>query len=184
MTSHCGKDMIEAFFQQQRRAVLSQVISNVANERLDIALAQHRRHRADQQGGRAEPLDRQAKPGERRRRSLDPVAVRLVQFHHFRDQQRLAGCHCPLCAGGLEPFQHEPFMRGVLIDDDQAVLGLGHDIGVGDLPARDAQRMIGLRGIHGLLCPARWRRQGRGLLAAPRHGRIADHRRGIFPRKE
>jgi len=75
-------------------------------------------------------------------------------------------------------------MRGVLIDDDQAILSLGHDIGVGDLPARDAQRVIGLRGIHGLLCPPRWRRQRRRLLAAPRNGSIADHRRCIFPREE
>jgi len=31
-------------------------------------------------------------------------------------------------------------MRGMLVDDDQPVLGFGDDIGAGDLPARDAQR--------------------------------------------
>ena len=30
MTSHCGKDMIQAYFQQQRSPVLSQVIGNIA----------------------------------------------------------------------------------------------------------------------------------------------------------
>ena len=32
-------------------------------------------------------------------------------------------------------------MRGMLVDDDQPILGLGDDIGFGDLTARDAERM-------------------------------------------
>ncbi len=37
-------------------------------------------------------------------------------------------------------------MRGVLIDNHQAILSLGDDIGVGHLPARNAQRMAGTFG--------------------------------------
>ncbi len=33
----------------------------------------------------------------------------------------------------LHPFQHQALMRGVLVDDDHAVLGLGDDIGAEDL---------------------------------------------------
>ena len=38
------------------------------------------------------------------------------------------------------PLEHQPLVRGMLVDDDQPVLGLGDDIGRGDLPARDAER--------------------------------------------
>jgi hypothetical protein len=31
----------------------------------------------------------------------------------------------------------------MLVDDDQPVLGFGDDIGGGDLPARDAERVVG-----------------------------------------
>ena len=37
-------------------------------------------------------------------------------------------------------------MRRVLVDQHQPVLRLGHDIGIGDLPAGDAQRIV-LRGF-------------------------------------
>ena len=32
-------------------------------------------------------------------------------------------------------------MRGMLVDQNQSILGLGNNVGVGDLPAGDAQRM-------------------------------------------
>ena len=45
-------------------------------------------------------------------------------------------------AGGAHAFEHQPLVRGMLVDDDQPVLGLGDDIGRGDLPAGNAQRIF------------------------------------------
>src|SRR3546814_18258073 len=43
-----------------------------------------------------------------------------------------------------------PFVRGVLVDDDEAVLGFGDDIGFRNLAARDAKRVrFGTRDRHG-----------------------------------
>ena len=43
--------------------------------------------------------------------------------------------------GGAHPLEHQPLVGGVLVDDHQPVLGFGDDIGGGDLPARDAERI-------------------------------------------
>ena len=47
----------------------------------------------------------------------------------------------PPSARGAHPFEHQPLVRGVLVDDHQPVLGLGDDVGRRDLPARDAERV-------------------------------------------
>jgi len=38
-------------------------------------------------------------------------------------------------AGGAHPFEDETFVRGMLINEDQAVGRLGNDVGRGDLCA-------------------------------------------------
>ena len=63
-------------------------------------------------------------------------------------------------------FEHEALVRGVLIDDDQPVVGLGNNIGARDLAARDAERVdVTLR-----------HRRGRSLGSAHRQG-IARRRK-------
>src|SRR3546814_13552372 len=42
--------------------------------------------------------------------------------------------------GAAHPLQRQPFMGGVLVDDDEAFLRLRDDIGAGDLAPGDAQR--------------------------------------------
>src|SRR3546814_3623335 len=52
--------------------------------------------------------------------------------------------------GAAHPLQRQPFMGGVLVDDDEAVLRLRDDIGAGDLAPGDAQREAGsFRGWRG-----------------------------------
>ena len=66
---------------------------------------------------------------------LEPVAGRLVEFDDFGQQQRLTGGHGLSRARGLEPFQDQAFMRGVLVDENQAVCRLCNDIGFRNLSA-------------------------------------------------
>ena len=73
------------------------------------------------------------------RRAFEPVAIGLVELDHFGDQQRLAGDRSAL-PRRAHPFEHQPLVRGMLVDDDQPVLGLGDDVGRGDLAAGDAER--------------------------------------------
>ena len=106
---------------------------------------------------------------------LQPVAVRLVEFDHFGHQQRLAGATAPRRSGGAQPFEHQPFVRGVLIDDDQAVLGLGDDIGRWR-PARARRRAdsVGAVGLAlGRFGARGGRRHDRRFVAAPRPARLA-----------
>ena len=71
-------------------------------------------------------------------RAFQPVAIRLVQFDHIGNQQRLAG-DLPALGGLAHPLEHEPFVGGMLVDNDEAVLCFGDDIGRRYLPASDAE---------------------------------------------
>ena len=62
------------------------------------------------------------------------------------------------------PLEHQPLVRGMLVDDHQPVLGLGDDIGRGDLAARDAERdRLGTGAVARL---RRGRRAGRAEVAS------------------
>ena len=101
------------------------------------------------------------KLGKLGRGAFEPVAVGFVELDHLGDQQGLARDRAAL-ARRAHPFEHQPLVRGMLVDDDQPVLGLGDDIGRRDLAARDAERVARAR--------VRWRvRRGRrGLVEEAR----------------
>jgi hypothetical protein len=56
-------------------------------------------------------------------------------------------------------------VRGVLVDDDQAIAGFGDDIGLGHLPARHAERMLDRLG-HRLGSPVSARATGGAMTPA------------------
>ena len=111
----------------------------VGEQARDVGLAERGGHRADQHRRRAEALDFEAELGEFGSGAFEPVAIGLVELDDFGDQQRLAGDGAAF-ARGAHALEHQPLVRGVLVDDDQAVLGLGDDIGRRDLAAGDAER--------------------------------------------
>jgi hypothetical protein len=41
-----------------------------------------------------------------------------------------------------QAFEDEALVRGMLVDDDEAIARLGDDVGFRDLPARDTQRVL------------------------------------------
>ncbi len=69
-----------------------------------------------------------------------PVAILFRNVDDFGDEQHLRGqplgvqrlAHC---------FEDQPLMRGMLVDDDEPVLGLGDDIVGVDLRPRCAERI-------------------------------------------
>ena len=67
--------------------------------------------------------------------------IRLVQFDDVGNEQNLSSDAGPVDRR-FEFFIDDAFVRGVLIDDHQSVPRLRHDIGVVDLRARGAERMI------------------------------------------
>jgi len=46
------------------------------------------------------------------------------------------------CPGGAQAFEHEAFVRGVLIDQHEPIGSLGNDISVRHLPARNAEGVL------------------------------------------
>src|SRR5437899_1172002 len=67
--------------------------------------------------------------------------VGLVELDDLGDEQELPR-HPGLLQRGLQALVDEPLMGGVLIDDDEAVAGLRHDVGLVYLGASGAERLI------------------------------------------
>ncbi len=89
---------------------------------------------------RAERLQDQAKLGELAGALGQAGHVRRIEFDHLRKQQPLAG-DARTGERGLDALVDQPLVGRVLIDDDDAVLGLGDDVGLVNLAARRAQRI-------------------------------------------
>ena len=83
----------------------------------------------------------------------------------------------PPSRAAAHPFEHQPLMRRMLVDDDQPVLGFGNDIGGRHLSSRHPQRISGNRPNRGLGARRRRRNRSARTHAAPR-GRL----RGPAPR--
>src|SRR6185437_16497667 len=68
-------------------------------------------------------------------------SVGLVELDHFGEEEELA-LDAAIAEMLLHPLVDEAFMRGVLVDDDDAALGLRDDIGVVKLRPRGAERIM------------------------------------------
>ena len=121
------------------------MLGEIAQQAAHIDIAQHRRRFAHGDGAGAEGFDRKAELAQVVGPRDEPRGVRLVEFDDFRDQQDLPR-HAGFLDRGLHALVDDALMRGVLVDDDEAVAGLRHDIGFVDLRARRAQWTFDLLG--------------------------------------
>ena len=107
-----------------------------------VDLAQQRRRLAHRDRARAERLDARARSAPARRaRATQPLDVGLVELDDLRDQQNLPR-DAGLLERGLHALVDDALMRGVLVDDDEAVARLRHDVGLVHLRARGAERPV------------------------------------------
>ena len=118
------------------------LVGQIAQQPLDVALAEQRRHLAHDHRGRAESLDHEAETLKLGGSAGEPVGGLGVELDHFGDQQHLAG-EAAIGEGPLQPLIDEALMGCVLIDDDERVLRLGDDEGVVHLGTRSAERIGG-----------------------------------------
>ena len=128
MTGHGGANIPQPVLERQGFIHFAQIVGHVAHQALDIHLAQQRRNLADHHGADAKRLNDQTQFLQFGSASGYASGGVLGQLHHLGHQQQLPGD-----AGGgqlrLDAFVDQPFVGGVLIDDDHAVGGFGHYIG-------------------------------------------------------
>ena len=92
-----------------------------------------RRDRRTRSRARTRPAPRRAPAAARRVASSSSTISGI---------SRICRCTPFFESDALQPLIDDALMRGVLVDDDQAVAGLRHDIGLVDLRARRAERPI------------------------------------------
>ena len=128
VAGHGAADLAEAFAEGQGCTVLGQVVGDVADEALYVCVAQQRGCFADQHGTRAEGFDDQAELGQFVGAGADALGFGGIQFDDFGRQQGLARDRA-LGHLSFHPLIDETFVGRVLVDDDEAVAGLGDDVG-------------------------------------------------------
>ena len=122
--------------------MLCQIVGNVLQQFMRIATCKRVRKRADQHCAGAKAFDGKAQTVKLIGGIFQPVAGGFVQFHNFWYQHRLTACHGFRCARSFQAFEHQSLMRGVLIDQHQTVFRFRYDIGVRNLPTRNAEGVI------------------------------------------
>ena len=137
-----------------------------------------------EQSAMAEGFDHEAEPFQRRGLRQHPVRIHRVEVDHFGDQQQLPG-DARRGALTLEALVDQALVSRMLIDDDDAVLGLCDDIGTMQLRAGGAQRRLPGLGLALMGCSAavggRNRQIGQARLPVREAGR---RRRGSLRRIE
>ena len=138
MTGHGRSNGVELFLETRGLIPLGKVVGNIAQQRRRVGAAEQRRDLADGDSARPEGLDDETELGQLFGTLDEAIDVLFGHVDDLRDQQ-----HLRLDALGdlpLQPFVDEALVGGVLIDDDEARLGLGNDVGLVDLGARRAER--------------------------------------------
>ena len=141
VAGHGCSDVHEAALERQSLIPFADVFGQVAHEARAIDLAEQRRRLAQRHGAGAEGFQHDAISRKflgMREQTLD---FRLVEFDDIGDEQDLAR-DAGFADRGLELLVDDAFVGGVLIDDDETVAGLRHDVGVVHLRARRTKRMI------------------------------------------
>ena len=120
-------------------AVLAQVGQHVAQQRLDIAVRQQRRHAAQRQRLRA--AAGQVEP-QRASVAASRSAISASRSDTASVAGTSSGCDAQAFAvvRGLELLVADALVRGVHVDDDQALGVLGEDVDAVQLRDRVAQR--------------------------------------------
>ena len=147
---------LDAAFRARR-----QLMGKVAHERLHVALPQQRRGLAHDHGAGAEAFENEAAARDFGAVFEENRRVFVRHFDDFGDQQQLAG-DAFAQQRGFKFFVDDAFVGGVLVDENDAVFGLGDDVGFVQLGAGEAETLRPAR----FPCPVLARRARPG--AAPR----------------
>ena len=122
--------------------MLGDIVRQVSQKRLRITFAQSVWHRPDQHGGRTEAFDHQTEFRKAIDSLFKSIAIDLIQLDHIGYEERLRTRDRIPGPSRTQPFQDEPFMRCMLIHQNQAIIGFRHDVSVGNLPPGNAKREV------------------------------------------
>ncbi len=139
MAGESRKPLVEPPRQRLGAVFGRKIGGEIAHEPGKIALSDRRGRFAHHDRPGAEALDDKAEAGEFLRMRVDQRGGLGIEIHHHRGQQRLP-FDCAPIALKLETLVDDAFMRGVLVDDDNAVARLGDDVIFVHLRPRRAKR--------------------------------------------
>ena len=138
---HGGGDVHQPALERQRLVPFGHVLGEIAHQRLRIRFAEHRGRFRNRDRAGAEGLEHEAEAGKLSRARGEPFNVGLIELDDLGDEQDLSSDAVTL-EGGLHALVDDTLVRGVLIDDHDAVARLRHDVSLMQLRARSAERSV------------------------------------------
>ena len=137
VTGHGGGDVHETALERQRLVPFADMLGEVADQTRAIDFAEQRRRLAQRHRAGAEGFEDETIARKFLRVSEEVHHILFVQFDDIGDEQNLSSDAGPVDRR-FEFFIDDTFVGGMLIDDDQTVARLRHDIGFVNLRARGA----------------------------------------------
>ena len=139
MTGDPAEDRVDPCLQRRAVARIRQLVQDIEHQRLGIDLTQNGRGFPHRHRATAEGFDGQAKRLKVLGEFFQARAIAGAQLDDLGDQQGLRG-DAVFGHLRLQLFIDQPLMGCVLIDQNHAALGLGHDVVLVHLRPRRAQR--------------------------------------------
>src|SRR2546423_3359952 len=110
-----------------RVAIAGESGDRFAQTALGVEARMRHRHAADDQGVAAEAFDLEAEPLEQLAMRVERIGLRGTQMQREGEEQALRG-HLAALQGAHEPLEEYSLMRRMLVDEDNAILPLEHQI--------------------------------------------------------
>ena len=133
-------DAIETLLECFDRVVVGDLVGEIADQALNIDLAQQRRRFTHRYRTRPETFEPQSEAGERFGVHCQPLDVVGGQVDDFGQKQHLGG-QGPRMHRRLQRLVDQALMGRMLVDDDQRILRLSDDVVAMDLGAGGAKRV-------------------------------------------
>src|SRR5215467_16147148 len=146
MTGHRGCDLHQTSLQRQRLVPFIDMLGKIANEASAIDFAKERGRFAQSHGAGTERFNDQTIARELVGVTDEAFDIGFIELDDFGNEKDLPR-HTSLGDRFLQSLIDDAFMRGMLVDDYQAVLRLRNDISVMNLGARRSERMIKQRAV-------------------------------------
>ncbi len=135
------EQMIDALLDGLRAVEGRKLIRKITQHPGNACATERARNLAHQDGAVAETIDHQAGLSKKFGRIREPFSSRGIEFDKFGHQQGLGGDGSTRIFD-LKLLVDDTLMRGMLVDNDDAVAGLADNVVLMELRARDAQRVI------------------------------------------
>lgn len=133
VAGHQYQQLLDALLKQGTRAERREFGDHITNQALGFDVTEDLGDSLENEGGTAEAFQFETAALQQRRVLFDQCRIAIIELQHLRKQQPLLG-NLLITVLGSEFFETDPFVGGMLVDQQQVLPVLAKDVAIAELP--------------------------------------------------